>query len=392
MDWVHYGQSSIAMKPRLILYLALIVSGSVWIAIVTNARFPGWLFELKQQHNQPAVFRTNAEGRWTKKLKTPWKDTKVALYRPTGEVVELDAKKAVYTVWPIKTPPTQGKGFDFPVVAFIDPATQNIEIGWLGSGNVETNEFNGESGVHAFYLTDTNLFIETGSEIFNGDTEINDGTFSWTEGLIKKAQPGEGLDAVIDRLDKDDSGSFPFYPASWTTSFGDYFQEDFFSSGNLGSQTIPIQRIEVGNGKLRLDFASLKYGITGSVWLDLKTLQVRRAVEYVPVQFNVKTLCRGIAPSLAAILTMAWTLSLARRTRSLVCYIFSIIVLVIDAWALLGLYQIYIAGEWSPHVAAFHYVFPLGDQWPAFLPIIGIWAGLIIVALQASLLRIHKQL
>ncbi len=109
---------------------------------------------------------------------------------------------------------------------------------------------------------------------------LDDGTFEWGERRINKAQPAEDLNSVIARYDKSTDVSWPVSGADWQTTFFNDFREDFFDSGNMGNQATQIQRIAIAHGKLRLDFNSLKYQTTGSVWLDLKTLKVKKAVEY----------------------------------------------------------------------------------------------------------------
>jgi hypothetical protein len=129
-------------------------------------------------------------------------------------------------------------------------------------------------------VTYANLFIENDSEILRGNNVLVDGTFDCDESPIKSVQPGEGLDSMIDRFDKSTNVSWPFSSAGWTTTFANDFRQDFFSSGNLGSQSTPIQHIEAVHGKWRLDFNSQKYGTTGSVWLNMKTLKVSKAIEH----------------------------------------------------------------------------------------------------------------
>ena len=205
----------------------------------------------------------------------------MVLYQATGEIVQLDAKKAVYTVWSIKNPAHAGKEFDVPMIAFIDSKTGNAWVGGMDALAIETNEFiNDDHTVSTNYLVYTNLFFENDSQILMGGSQLSDGTFDCCESVLKKALSTEGLDSVIERFDKSTDGAWPCSGADWMTTFGDDFSEGFFNSGNLGSQTTQIQRVEIADGKLRLDFSSLKYQTTGSVWLDLNTLKVLKSVEH----------------------------------------------------------------------------------------------------------------
>jgi hypothetical protein len=171
-----------AMKPKILFYLVLALGGGLWIAFISSARFSNWLFERQQNPDRPAVIYAAAEGTWAKKLKTPWVNTKVVLYRSNGQIVQLNAKQAVYTVWSTKGSTNESKGFDYPVAAFIDPATGNVWIGGVIARDVETNN---ETMVldesYVDYLATTNFFIENDSEILVTDNEIYDGTFQWGE-------------------------------------------------------------------------------------------------------------------------------------------------------------------------------------------------------------------
>lgn len=267
------------MKSKLLLYLALVLSVGLWIWFNSHEQMTRWF--KRELNRNPTVVRIIPEGTWSKKLKLPWADTKIVLYRTSGEVVLIDAKKAVYTVWSTKVSTNQPQGIDYPVVAFIDPATQNVWIGAVNSGDVETNEFVAdEHTIYTNYLTYTNFYIENDSEILSGSSVLADGTFDGCESVIKKALPGEGLDSVIGRYDNSADTAWPPHGASWFSNFRGDFREDFFSSGNLGSQSTQIKRLEVADGKLRLDFDSLKYRTAGNVWLDLKTMKVLKTVEH----------------------------------------------------------------------------------------------------------------
>ncbi len=248
------------MKPKLVLWLAFVLSGGLCGCPIAPSQ-------------AQAATRTTAEGTWAKTLKTPWTDTKVVLYRADGQVVQLDAKEAVYTVWSTKNPENQHKPFDFPMAAFIDPATRNVWIGGVNTGQVETNEGIGN-------LTYTNLFVETHSQIVRADNVMYDGIIDWDESLIKEAQPGEGLERVIDQFDKATGGSLPFYQAQWEINVSSYFRDGFFSIKGWMHCSIEMQHIEISNGKLRLDFTSPAYKTKGSVWLDLNKGKVLKAIEY----------------------------------------------------------------------------------------------------------------
>jgi len=265
------------MKPKLIFYIALALLGGLWIALVTNGRFEGWLLEKSRGETKtPDALRDPPDTNFfktlkiQKTLKTPWTDFKVSLLRADGQVAQLDAKKAVYTIHITKIP--NGKphqGFDVPVTAFIDPATSNVWIGQVNPGNVDTNEI--PAVVH------TNFYFEAGAGIFAGDSVMFDGMFDCDESLIKNTYPGEDLNGVIQRFEKIEAT--PFNHVHWEIRLNNYFQKGFFRKDDW-KVDIQIQREKVTRGKLQLDFKSPEFGTTASVWLDLKTLKVVKAVEH----------------------------------------------------------------------------------------------------------------
>ena len=381
------------MKPKIIFYLALALIGGLWILVLTNGRFTNWLLERRQNPNIPDVIRTAGEtGTVAKKLKIPWTDSKVVLHRASGEVVQLDAKSAIYAVWSTKASTNQHKPFDVPVTAFIDPATKKTWAGWVAAGDeIETNEYeNADNTVSTNYLVNSNLFIEAGSQIIRGDNVIWDGTFEWDESMIEQVQPDGWLAAVIEGIETNAGSAWPFPHIHGETRFEDYFSDGFFSSGNLGSQNIPIQRIEVSNGKLRLYVYSWKYKTMGSIWLDLNTFEVRRTIEYRPVHLDLEASCWGAVPALIAILIAFKTLLLAFRARTVAHGITSGIVLVFVTWSCFMLFQMYILGAWPTHFPFLHPAFALGD-WARYLPVAGIGVATMITAAQALLLRSDKQ-
>lgn len=262
------------MKPKLIFYLVLIVGGACWIVFFSSGGLANWLYERQQRQREPDVVKMTPEGVWAKKLKVPWTNTEVVLHRDSGQTMRLDARKAVYMTWSIKDPAHKGKAFDRPVMAFMDPATRAVWIGGVDTGEIDTNEYFSS-------VAYTNIFFENGSEILRGDNILTDGAFSCDESAIKAAQPGEGLDAVIEQFDRNTNGSWPFFGNLWLSNFRDDFRGGFFAPvHNMGAESTPIQHCGVENGKLRLDFKSEKYGTTASVWLDLKTLKITKAIEH----------------------------------------------------------------------------------------------------------------
>jgi hypothetical protein len=186
------------MKPKLIPCLALVLSCVLWVGCHPSV--------------DSGTVRQPAYGRWARQLKSSWTPAKIVLYRNSGEVVLLDAREAVYFVWSKTNSAGGRKGFDFPMMAFIDPATRNV---WIGG--VDTNPSDPADGVY------TNYFMETDSKILRAGNNLVDGVFDCQESPIQKAQPAETLDSVIGRYEKLDDDTLPFSPGNWLVRLADRF-------------------------------------------------------------------------------------------------------------------------------------------------------------------------
>ncbi len=166
------------MKPKLIIYLALAIAGGCWVVFALSGGLANWVYDYQQKQKEPTVVKSTPEGTWTMKLKKPWMDTKIVLFRRSGEVVQLDAKKAVYTLWSPKDPAHNGKGFDYSVMAFgwtpliaaIFEQQTNITT-YLLTRNVNLNlqDTRGETALMlAISIDDTNtvkLLLDKGADV-----------------------------------------------------------------------------------------------------------------------------------------------------------------------------------------------------------------------------------
>src|SRR5580692_11724282 len=129
------------MKRKFIIGAVLILIGLllIWITCAPGNGFNAWWLERPFCIHRSVVIRMTPEGIWTRQLKSPWKDTRVALYRSSGDIIQLDAKEATYHVQAKINQKTNNAGFDMPMIAFVDPDTKNTWIG--GEDNGETDEF-----------------------------------------------------------------------------------------------------------------------------------------------------------------------------------------------------------------------------------------------------------
>jgi len=248
------------MKPKLILCLALVLSG-------------GWFGCAKAEQTVDIVdadvraLPKQVEGEiWNKTLLTNWTDTKITLYRATGEVVQLNAKKAIYRIWTTNNWAGNHSSQNVCVVAFVDPKNGKV---WLGSVDTDKD----------FKISD--LYVENDSGIFGVRSILFAGTFYWHESLIARANPSKDVDAVIDRFEKNINVWWlleRWEPISFSSYFRIWFFYPHVTVSFIGATA--IDHVEVTSGKLRLDFTSPAYKTKGSVWLDLKTWKFLKAVEY----------------------------------------------------------------------------------------------------------------
>ncbi|HEV2695948.1 MAG TPA: hypothetical protein VG347_23880 [Verrucomicrobiae bacterium] len=268
------------MKRKLTFILALVISFCFWLVCSPGVGVKKWLLDRTLNPAKATMLRTDASaaaGTWRKKLKTPWTDTKAVLYRSNGEVVQLDAKAAVYTVCstkPLTNPTNLHKPFDIPVMAFIDPVTSNF---WFGEANMgQQVESNGP--------VYTNLFIETGSEIIRADNVMYDGIFDWDDSMVKKLPAGAGWEALTNYVETTPGDSWPFAGTLWEINLKPCFREDFFDQREIMHGDESVSHIEMTGGKLRLDFSNPDSKAQASVWIDLTIPKVLKTTETKPDQ------------------------------------------------------------------------------------------------------------
>ncbi len=235
------------MKAKLILGFALVLSGVFFIFSQS--------VKAGEVANATATMQAN------------WADIEVTVYRTTGESVKLPAKSSICR---IRT--TTNYWGNYLVVAFVDP--QNSRS-WLGFASGDKKH-----GSEGFYVEAEKEIVGFGKDLFAG-------TLSWRENLIPNTVPGKGVSGLIQQFNELNSAPDSIHER-WGASImsgidlSPHFRDCFFYphkwSTNLG--TTAIDHVEGADGKLRLDFTSPAYQTKGSVWLDLNTRKVLKAVEY----------------------------------------------------------------------------------------------------------------
>ena len=257
------------MKPKLILCLALVLSGGLF------GRF-----------NIASADETNASQSYvTATVKTNWTDAQVTLYQTTGGTVQLDAKREVVTV--CYGPYTN----DWDVLAFVDPETGNA---WVGSGFDVGQMFylETESGIfcgNVFFVGPVALGaarrdihgVVVGSEV--------SGLIIWNRSFVASVKHGENVDAAIKQFNKNiDLKTVERMPEERRISLGDNLHQVengldpwLFQDEGRGSQfkATTIEAIDVSDGKLRLDLKNPTGSHKASVWIDLKTWQVVKTIQ-----------------------------------------------------------------------------------------------------------------
>jgi hypothetical protein len=241
------------MKPKFLLCLALLLSGGLFLC----------LSPLQAQTNDMPD-----SSRYVTTKKSDWSDIKVTLYRSTGEKVQLDAKAGLFDI-------KMGSRVVLPdalLVAFVDVQNSKVWIGLADGGQTKVKDF----------------YVETDLGIVGVMGGIFVGTIIWQDNSIMQATPAIKLNDLIEQFDRQiNMQSAAARAASelrmkTRMNFRPYFRDWFFYQevGASMSGSTLIQNVEVHGGRMRLDFTSEALHIPGSVWIDLNTWKLVKAVEY----------------------------------------------------------------------------------------------------------------
>jgi hypothetical protein len=241
------------MKPKLILCLALVLSG--W--------WSGYSSEIMAGETNAA---NESNYSYSAGRKSEWVGTKITLYRSTGEAAQLDAKTAICHFKMIsKNLP------DALLVAFVDSKSSKAFIG-LADGS-QTN------GIKDFY-------VETDSGITSVLNRMSAGTLIWEKNAITNTTMATTLDNLTGQFDRRTDLQEAVARAGWDRfktqiNLSPYFRQWFFYPlvGVSFYRDMPFQPTELHTGQMRLDFTSPALGIPGSAWIDLKTWKLVKAVE-----------------------------------------------------------------------------------------------------------------
>ncbi|MGA2602641.1 MAG: hypothetical protein ABSG14_00285 [Verrucomicrobiia bacterium] len=222
------------------------------------------------------------------RLNTPWTGTKVYLYRTRGGPVELDGKRATATVQEFLY------SYDAEVLAFVDPDKGNA---WAGSVLVDVQP-------PSFYLeTDSGIFrgmvrfgTMKGGTIRPDDHDVRNGAMAygqveWHASLVPTVKRGEKAEAVIDELTKDhdlesvvtkvrrDEVSIIQNSLSRVENGLDPWLFVDEQRGSRSAAPTTVTGIEASNGELQLDLKNPAGNHTATVWIDLKTWNVVKAIQ-----------------------------------------------------------------------------------------------------------------
>jgi hypothetical protein len=276
------------MNSILLLAIALVWNSSLIAVLAAETNAPG---------------STNlAQGYLHVEPTTGWMDTKVNLYRTKGGMVQLAAKRQDIT-----------GGAYIGMLAFVDPETGNAWAGGIPSPLFNPSFYlETESGIlrgSVYFLT-----IQLGGtgvgipDVRNG--AIADGRVNWFRSVVPTMKRGENLDDVIEQLNRSnalqsvamgmdlekvtaiqdslhgvDHGLNPWLFVDgrcYPRSFLDEPPTPSLSVGQgpiLQDAVTTITGVDVSDGKLRLDLRSPTGSHTASVWIDLKTCDVVKAIQ-----------------------------------------------------------------------------------------------------------------
>lgn len=220
----------------------------------------------------------NDSGPKPKKIvKSDWMDEKVTLYRATGDVLQLNGKKAIYTAQYF--PGTENT----PVIVFADPQTGRA---WAGIDDNKTFYFETRTGIIAGLPESS--FSESGDgEMTGGDAEI-----LWRFSPIPDVKPGDNADVAakifeksvgLRGLEKDER--YVKEPKERTMLLGLVSGNKriglnplLFSEEKQGSHFV-MDGIGTDDGQLRLVLSSASGIHKASVWIDMNKLQVAKVIQ-----------------------------------------------------------------------------------------------------------------
>jgi len=131
------------------------------------------------------------------------------------------------------------------------------------------------------------FYVETDLGIVGVMGGIFVGTIIWQDNSIMQATPAIKLNDLIEQFDRQinmQSAAARAASELWMKTrmnFRSYFRDWFFYQevGASMSGSTLIQNVEVHGGRMRLDFTSEALHIPGSVWIDLNTWKLVKAVE-----------------------------------------------------------------------------------------------------------------
>jgi hypothetical protein len=262
------------MKPKLLLCLALVLSG-------------GWfgLWPAHAEETNVPVSTNLAQIYIAATLKTKWPEAKVTLYRTTGGTVQPVARHEIVTV--IYGPHTN----DWGVLAFVDPETG---YAWIGSGfdagqmfylETESGIVRGEVDFAAMALGAPR---PDQKDVANGAMAYGD--LYWDRSLVPKVERGENIDAVIEQFNKTNglqAAGFEMRQERSTVLENSLQGVEtglnpwLFQIERQGSRfkMTTVEAVEVSDGKVRLDLKNPTGSHQASVWIDLKTWQVVKTIQ-----------------------------------------------------------------------------------------------------------------
>jgi hypothetical protein len=201
-------------------------------------------------------------------VKAPeWKSKSIKVYRDGNPVaVDAAAKEADYEFRTL--PGSFADSFHFPVTAFVASESQHVWVGPIRE-----------------------VYVDTGSGVIGLSNAS--GAIYWMESMIDPERDGKvSLDEVISEFHESVSMAKLFlakgHPSSneWArrhiTHLREFFNRGFFFLAVDQPQQITnvqITGVDVSGDTLRLDLENPRVKRKGSVWLDLTTRKVTKAVD-----------------------------------------------------------------------------------------------------------------
>ena len=216
----------------------------------------------------------------------------------------MKIKKRKQPQWESKSQAVHRVGNRSPADVVSKEAIYEFEFGDPGDTlGFAVTAFAASAGGQVWVGPKQDFYIETDSCVVGGKLRMSGGLLRWCESMVetKRGERQISLKEAISRFDKE-VDLMTFFEAisrdadtKWLeqhmTDLRNVLKDRFFYADRRGGQQpaeIRIVAVEISGEEVRLDLQNVTAKRTGSVWIDIKSRKVTKAVEDKEVTFPKK--------------------------------------------------------------------------------------------------------